>query len=413
MDNNFENKSVSERKNYNNRIKNLLFIFIWLYFLIKVFITDFDLLIAKSLGIQNITLFIIVRFLSFIIVLFLLWQRFGNKRFWKNLGLFFLFPIYPVLKYFVQFFILYLPNLLISAKLHFLFYSYAEFSIYFISKFKATSLKIFSFVLAFVLLYNLDSIWLIISIIIFISLQIDHLHLRYEQAFGPIRILRIKFDSITPLNKYFPIENYEKNIASGDKNVSDKERTFSQMENLLMISEFSSIISFKIKDILNNRTYLKSLFWKVVYSFAISIIFFGGINYALYKLSPSSFKVESIPVYFDFFNYSFFTIFPGGTRIIPVSKVAEIIRIIEAATGFLLSLLIITFYVNVTNSKYKDNLNNLIQYLEKYSKEAKEHFNQKYKTNPITIIEEIKKKSDKIQSLEKFVDMIFGKKNKK
>jgi hypothetical protein len=225
--------------------------------------------------------------------------------------------------------------------------------------------------------------------------------------------LRIKFDSSAPLDKYFSIEKYEKTaLRQGNENISEEKKVFSQMENLLMISEVCSVVSVKIRDIVNNRTYLKSLFWKVIYSFAISMIFFGGINYALYKISPSNFKVDFIPGYFDFFNYSFFTIFPNGTKILPVSKVAEITRMTGASIGFLLNLLILIFYFTVFNSKYEKNLNNLIEYLERYSNEAQEYFHQKYKNNPVAILDNLKKQSEKFGNLEKVVDMIFGNKSK-
>lgn len=184
------------------------------------------------------------------------------------------------------------------------------------------------------------------------------------------------------------------------------------MEYVLLLSEFSEVLGVKIKNILTSYTYLKSLFWRIIYSFSISIIFFSGINLALYKLNPANFVVKSVPNYFAFFYYSFFTIFSDGSDISPITTTAKVFRMAGFSVGVILNLIILTFYITTITSKYRNNLKSLIVYFETYSKESKEYFAKKFKNHPITIISEIKKKSTNIKNLVSFIDLVFGKKRK-
>lgn len=78
--------------------------------------------------------------------------------------------------------------------------------------------------------------------------------------------------------------------------------------------------------------------------------------------------------------------------------------------GILLNLLILTFYFLVFTDKYKENLSSMIEYFEKYSKEANAYVTLKSKS--LETIEKLKNESDKLKSIKKFSDVLFGKSSK-
>lgn len=408
-------KLPSKKKLAKRIIRNILFISFWLYVLIRLFITDIDLLVAENLGIQNVPLFVTLRLLILLIIFFLIWKTIGNKRFWKNIGLFFLFPIYPVGWVLTKGFAFYLPGFLLYSNLHFTLYSYIELIITFIVDFKKTSLKILLFVLAFIILFNLDSYWLIFPIIIFSFLQLNHIHKRYKQTFEPIKIFRIDLDSeIFENDKPFLIDKVEKKLdkISKDKRLNDEEKVFKKIEHILLISEFAKSLSISIKDILNNRTYFKSFLWKILFSLFFSMVLIGGINYALYKMDPVNYNFESEPKFYDFFFYSFFTIIPDGTDITPASTIAKTVKMIGVLIGVIINLLVLTFYVAVANDKYREKLSKLSIYSNEYSESVKSFFRQKYGYDPSEYIEKIKNRGDYFKDFSEIVSKILLRKKK-
>lgn len=406
-------KLPAQKKNHNKKIfKNYLFFILWIYLIIKLFVTDIDILLARSFGLQNISVYLILRFITLSIILLLIWKTLGNKRFFKNLGLFFLFPIYPGFWIFSKFSFWTIPSFLIKMKFNFILYSYVELVLNFIAEFKKSMLKIFVFVAAFFIIYNLDSYWMIVSMILLFMLLFSHVYRRYKQVFTPIKIFRMDLSSGFKTINPFSIEKIEKQtqFQNDNKKFTEDEKVFNQTEQILMMCELSDAIGVEIKNILNNSTYLKSVIWRLLYSFFALNILLAGINFALFKYDASNFSIAYTPDFFNFCQYSFYMIFPGQSDILPMTNIAKFIQMLGGFSAYSLGILIVTFYFVTYTSKYKRNLDNLIEYFEIYSKDAKEYINNKHKSNPTDFIKNIKNQSSKIKDLVKALDFIFGKK---
>lgn len=189
-------KNNSHWKNGSrNGYKNLFFGILWAYILIKFFFVDIDIALAKSVGLNNISAYLTFRFIIVSVILLVIWKIIGNKRFFKNLGKFIIFPNYPGAWLLIKFFFWTIPNLLINKKLHFFLYSYIESIITFIAEFKTITLKIFAFVASFIFVFYFTSYCMIIPISLLLTLQILHIYKRYKQVFGPIKILGLDFNS--------------------------------------------------------------------------------------------------------------------------------------------------------------------------------------------------------------------------
>ena len=88
--------------------------------------------------------------------------------------------------------------------------------------------------------------------------------------------------------------------------------------------------------------------------------------------------------------YSFFLIFPEGVDIEPVTMISKIARMAGVFTSAILNLLLLAFYLTISNERLKENLNNLIKLTDKYSQDIENHFELKYGHSPKEGIEKIK-----------------------
>jgi ABC-type multidrug transport system fused ATPase/permease subunit len=393
-----------KEKKKNKNLKNALFTIIWLYFLSRLIITDFDLLVANHYLHINPILYSSLRILFISLFILVVWMRIGNKRFWKNFGLFLLFPIYPGLYNVLKTLLWTIPSKLIKHKKTATLYNYIEWYFDFFFHFKRKMAIGIIFLLSFISLYSLGSQLMVIPIILFSFLQISHLRRRYNETYEPIKIFQLKLELSDPerdenLSKEKLKEQFDKITEDAKKREEEGKTEFLEMEHLLLMSEFSHVFNAKIRDILNKRSYLKSFIWKAIYSFLISMVFFGGINYALYIMDSNNFEIEYSPGYFDFFYYSFFTIIPDGTDIEPITMVAKSIRMTGVIIGVFINLLVLAVYFSVSSDRYKENLEKVVRYTDIYSDEIKKHFKEKYGKDPSDGLKQLKIASSALKSI--------------
>lgn len=383
----------ASKKKLKRRIKNSLFLLMWLYLLTNIFISDFDILIVNSLGVLDLKFYVILRFLIVILILFVVWVIIGNKRFWKNIGLFVIFPIYPSLWFFLKNVFWNIPEFLLYRRWHVLLYYYIESVIKFLYEFKWIQIRTLLFIIGFLIIFIFSSYWLLIPIAIFTYLQFHHIYIRFKQTFSPIRIFKIKVDEYESVSsKELSPEKIDELISDnvGENNISDEEEKVKKMERFLLIIELANIFDIKLKEILNNRTYMLSFLGKALFSFFISMVYLGAINFALFKFDPSLFIVGDNAKYFDFFYYSFFTVFPEGTDIEPVGMITKSVRMVGVTIGVVINLLLLTFYIAISNERYKENLGKLSIFAENYSKEISIYFVKKFGYNPSDGLEKLK-----------------------
>jgi len=150
------------------------------------------------------------------------------------------------------------------------------------------------------------------------------------------------------------------------------------MEYFLMVGEFAKVLHQKISTVLNSRSYFKSFLFKGLYSFLFAMVIFGCINYCLFKTDPSNYYYSGTPKYFEFFYYSFFTIFPDGSDIEPLSRMAKVVRMCGVGVGVIVNLLILVVLVTVKSERYKENLQSLNDWANSYASEIAFYFEEKY-----------------------------------
>ncbi|SHG02020.1 hypothetical protein SAMN05444274_1205 [Mariniphaga anaerophila] len=402
---NKEIQPVDKKKIRKRKLKNTFFFVVWIYILSSIFITNIDTIIISEFNIAGTLWYIILKTLILSIIFVLVWLKIGNKRFWKNIGLFFLFPIYPGFWIFIKNFIWGIPKYLLEKKYHILLYYYLELFISFFVKIKTNIFKFSLFVLSFILMFELNSKLLYLPISFLVILQIIHIVERTKESFSPMRIFKM---SVGDLDDFVKTPNATEKLdeiitESTDSEKSEEEKKYKGMERYLIINEFANAFNFKLKEIINRRIYMFSFLGKALFSFFIAMVYFGAINFCLYKIDPNFYNIDFSPKYFDFFYYSFFTIFPDGTDIEPVSTIAKVTRMAGVSVGVLINLLLLTVYLTISNERFKENLSKLSLITDNYTKGIQNHFEKKYGCNPTDGLKQLNKFGSKIDDILKQV----------
>ena len=157
------------------KFKNFVFFAIWFYVLLRMVGIDLDLSIARRMGLRNMEDYLVLRLLIVLLILFVIWHKLKFKRFFKNVGLLFLFPIYPLAVTLIPFFIWYFPAFLIRKNLHFFFFTYVELILNFFAELKGHLIKIVCFLIGLYIMFQSNGSWLVIPVFVFSILLLGHL----------------------------------------------------------------------------------------------------------------------------------------------------------------------------------------------------------------------------------------------
>lgn len=396
-------KDSSDKKSKSG--KNFLFLVIWIYFFIRIFITDVDLLIFKSLIRITTVDYILIRGVSFLLILLITWYKIKNKRFWKNVGAFFLFPFYPGIWNVIKSIVYTIPKWLIINRQNYLLYVYAEKIIGFFAKFK---LKLINFTLfasaIYITLFSDNNILLAIGITLLFYLQLHHLKIRWDELIGPVKVFQLELGKIQDKPTDSDFEKVENQIREAiiKANKDKKDIIVHELEQYVLYSEFLNIFDAKLKRILSSQVYLINFINKSLYSFVYAIFIFGCINYNLFKINSLNYTYEGAPKLFEFMYYSFFNIFSEGVDIDPATRLSKVARMIGVSIGVIINFMILAVYFTVNTSRYKENLEGISLWAGTFSKRMDSQMQEKFKKDTTeskswlkeqgsNIIEEVKK----------------------
>ena len=109
-------------------------------------------------------------------------------------------------------------------------------------------------------------------------------------------------------------------------------------------------------------SYVFGLLWLIMYT----VIAYGAINYALFKIDPSQFDVQnSSSGVFVFLYYSFHVFLFGSIpEITPIDFYSQLISMSEQFFAIVLLFILIALFIAVRNERYKEQLDRTIREFE-------------------------------------------------
>lgn len=391
------NPQLEKRTQTTKKIaKECLFSVTWLYILIKIFIVDVERYVFNRFHFEGEWV-LNFRFFMLFVVGSLLWISLGNWSFLLNLSHFILYPFQWLFWRIPIFLFWRVPKLFHHQKRYVALFAYVNYLINVIWDLKKNLLTLSSFILAVVfVIYSSNQALLSISLLTFVVILLAHLYRRFNQAYSPVEIFTLNVEVLNAGNasRLMLPESLllqESQIKSG----SDLEKTrITNIEKLIFLEALLGFAKAELRSFLSRRTYMKVFAAKIALTMVLVIFLITLINICLFKISPGSFLINSDSSFFEFLNYSIYSIMPDGTDIQAKSFLAKIVRLFSSFVGIFILVILITVFFSVGGDKYKEDINGVIDFSDKQANRIQSFMMEKYSMP----VEEATKELQRVES---------------
>ena len=175
----------------------------------------------------------------------------------------------------------------------------------------------------------------------------------------------------------------------------DKEQLTKWTANLqtsIIFNRLCLFFSKKLRDYQKSKIVVISYVVSLLLLFIVTLISFSGINYGLYKINNEFYKYSDTPTFFAFFYYSVNNFFYNSIQeITPITTISRTVLMIEYFFTFLLIAILISLLFYIILERHKDDLDQLIEAIEKEGKQMEGFIKNEYKLNIEDAISELGK----------------------
>lgn len=381
MDEVSENKKGKKRRIRGyTRVKNIIFFLLWLYIFGKLFIADVETFIFRTYNISD-SWILNYRFFILIIISIILWFKLGFWRFFKNLGLFILYP-FKILFWNIPFVFGYkIPLKLFQSKQYILLLGYAESVIGFFRKFRWSVLQFATLLLAILTAFNSKNVFFLYVATSYFGLYlIFHFFERVKYAINPL--------GLTISNAKF-LESRDDDAFIPKLTITEKEKTDEQVirkrkdEHIRSIVYSKYLITFLAQQVDNYSkiTFLFLTIIKLIVTFTLSIFICAFMSYCFYKIAPGSYKssIDGGITFIDFIVYGFFNVAPDGIYLEPTTKSGWVLKTIFGYVGVVcIGILLISIFTAIT-STFEPVITKAVKLLTEKSNKISLYLNTEYK----------------------------------
>jgi len=384
-------KKIPKQKSISNKfyIKSaeIISIFFWTYIITKFFVIDFDVIIIykyfpKLNWLIKYKFFVLLVIICFFVIFFK-----GT-----NLLKYFAFIlIYP-------FFLLFwrIPKLLLRTKNWICVFAALEIIISFFKRLKF-NFAIFTFVIisALLILTTSSSYTLIPAITILFLFLINYFINRFKYAFNPFRNLTIQSETLAKIwnamQEKFSLPKTEENIIE-TKYLIENPQYVNNLQIILIINKMCYFLISKLRNFKHSKVSVFYSIFNIIISVIVTIIIFGFINFALYKLNPDSFYNPNLDSFISFLYYSLNTIFTNGIHdFYPTGNIARLFNSIEIVFGFLILMILYFLLTTIFRERHNEQIDNAIITMKSQAAAIEKFMEKEYKLTPNQALDEIEK----------------------
>jgi hypothetical protein len=355
---NISSKTQKILKAGMNLSTDLIATVLWLYAVIKLFIFDIDLYLIEKLGPDSSWL---PNYKSVILILFITvaWLSLGNKKF-INISLY----------------IVFFPLVLLVWKLPLLLYRIGSWNIVLgiinsvISLFRSFKANFFIFsstIIASVLIFtNLHPLATTVAICLLGGVILLQYIRALVTSLQPSDIFRLYVNGLSSAReivaKSFLLSDDIKQIKYHELTSTQQETWKSNLQMSVLLNRLCLFLAMKMKSYQNSGLNFLAYSFNILWLIILTIYIFACINYGLYILDTTSFRIDEAVSFFDFTFYSFNAlIFNTIPDIAAASQLAKIILMGEQFLVFVLIVIFITIFVSVRGQKHAQELENVIE----------------------------------------------------
>ena len=379
--------------------KHVLFSILWLLiFAIFLFRVDVNLFSTIS-GLEWVTGILPILYTIFLII-------FTISQKWYSVA----FIFYPILGIFW-----FIPKTVLAKGKIYLFGHYINGIFKKLQNPKKSLIHFGLFVIPFILILITNNVyvrWL--TVILFSYFYIRYILNYINRSFKPAQLFGANIETalekvITQgtTNKSALIDSYIK--QKEDDKLPVKERSKKQITRLVLANHALTFVSNNLNSYKGKRAYLIAWIYELFIFLLISIVFFWFVNYQIYLIDPTNFKLEGDPTKFEFFYYTLKTITFGDIPTILPNSVFS--KAIEIASFFVVGIFILIIAASIIFSfrqdKMKENIELTTKICVDQNRIISEYMEKEFNTDVQSAVTEISTIKDSIDKLQRILKNVF------
>lgn len=157
------------------------------------------------------------------------------------------------------------------------------------------------------------------------------------------------------------------------------KRRISTLTDAVVYNRMCLFVARKLRDYQHSGVSVSLSVLAILFLAFLTVLSFSGINYALYKLDPTSFKITESASFFDFFYYSFNgLVFNHVAELTPATRASQSAWMLQLSFVIFLTFFLVTLAFSVLLQRRADELNSVIQSLETEGTEMEEFIRSRY-----------------------------------
>lgn len=349
-------------------------IFLWSYLLLKVFVFDVDvwlfqkilpeyvwLLNFKSIFILGLIAMSLIVFRNRYILIWFLYITF--------------YPLVLLIK---------IPIFVFKQKSWTFAFTVANSLISFFKTFKRNFITTVFFLISFVaVLFFSNKILLIVAVVALLLLVLNAYIQKFLSALRPSGIFRGYtkiFKGIRKISKTsFELDEEIKNLPVESLGEKQLEKWTENLQISVLFNRLCLFTATKLRDYQKSEWRIVPSILNVIYLIIYSIISFSGVYFALFKINENFFSFSAEPSFFTFFYFSFNNIIFNATSGISASlPITKSIYMFQIFLMLILGLILVTLIISHRTQKYSQELDQIIEDVEKEAKSMEDHIQKEF-----------------------------------
>jgi hypothetical protein len=178
--------------------------------------------------------------------------------------------------------------------------------------------------------------------------------------------------------------------------MTDQQRTtwITQLQIMVLYNRGCYFVADKLRELKRSNLNVLVYIFRLLLLFAVTVWTFYLLNLSLFKLNPSSFSVSGHPTGFDFFYYSFNTLFAdlvGGIE--PITVTTRLVAMSATVfMGLLFAIVVVFVVTSIQKSKDDDKIDAVVTQIRLHAKRMEPYLGERFGlslTEAITRLQEL------------------------
>jgi|GEM_PF-1599598 len=319
------------------------------------------------------------------------------------------FIFYPILLIFW-----FLPKTVLHKGKIYLLSGYVNFIYNRLKRIKSTIIHSSITIFAVLLLVVTDSDVVRICSMLYFSFFYYKVVIKYiRQSLQPVKLFGANVEKSLddlikqPEKSYTIIKSFEENKS--DEKLQEDEKKIKRVERLIIANTLIEYLGANLNGFKGKRAFVISWIYQLMGFVIITVAYFTFINFELFILDSTSFRLTIEPNLFDFFYYTVKTfIFSNIESIVPVGVIARIIEIISFLTVGVFVLIIVTSVIfSLRQDRINDNIQKATEVCLAQNKFIAQHIKSKYQVDIETVLIETGSIKTSIENIKRTIEKIL------